>query len=192
LSNAPRIELIAWLSLYLVGCGGGGASSSVSPPPPSGPNITSLYPNTVVTGHYDALISVLGANFVSGAVVSINGTELPTRFFSSSKLSIYFRGYQFPTPGSAIVTVTNPATGGGTASVSKDAALTFAAPNYSQTNINVTASSLVWNSTAGVLYFLVPSNSASNANSIGTLNPTTQVVTYIAGWKSGHDEDIWG
>jgi hypothetical protein len=182
LSNAPRIGLIAglaWLSLYIVGCGGGGAASGSVPQPPSGPNITSLYPNTVVTGHYDALISVLGAKFVSGAVVSINGTELPTRFFSSSKLSIYFRGYQFPTPGSAIVTVTNPATGGGTASVSKGAALTFAAPNYSQTNINVTASSLVWNSTAGVLYFLVPSNSASNANSIGTLNPTTQIVTYI-------------
>jgi hypothetical protein len=183
LRNTPGIGLsagVAWLGLCLVGCGGGGGGAPTPvPPPPSGPKISSLYPNTVVTGHYDASISVLGTNFVSGAVVSINGTALPTRFISSGKLGTYFRGYQFPTAGSATVTVTNPAAGGGTASVSSGAVLTFAAPNYSQTNINVPASSLVWNSTAGVFYFLVPSNEATNANSIGTLNPTTQVVTYV-------------
>jgi hypothetical protein len=173
---------VAWLSLSLVGCGGGGGGGGAAapvPPPASGPQITSLYPNTVVTGHYDASISVLGANFASGAVVSINGTALPTRFLSSSKLGIFFRGFQFPTAGNATVTVTNPAAGGGGGMVSAGATLTFAAPNYSQTNINVPASSLVWNSTVGVFYFLVPSNEATNANSIGTLNPTTQVVTYI-------------
>jgi hypothetical protein len=171
---------VAWLSLCLVGCGGGGGGASASSvsAPNSRPNITSLYPNTVVSGHYDASISVLGTNFVSGAVVSINGTALPTRFLSSGKLGIYFRGYQFPSAGDATVTVTNPAVSGGTAPMSAGATLTFASPNYSPTNINVPASSLVWNSTVGVFYFLVPSNAATNANSIGTLNPTTQAVTY--------------
>lgn len=160
----------------IAGCGGGGGGSA------AGPSISSLYPNVVVSGHYDATISVLGANFQLGSTVTINGTSVPTRYFSSGKLRVYFMGYTFPNAGSAQVVVTNPgassSSGGGTSSVA--AALTFASPNYTLTTIAATPSAMVWNSTAGVFYFLTYSNASSNTNTIGVLDPGTNSVTYTA------------
>jgi photosystem II stability/assembly factor-like uncharacterized protein len=65
-------------------------------------------------------MTVIGADFISTSVVRWNGADLPTTFVSSTELTASVPSIDFILPGSAQVTVFNPAPGGGTSN-----ALTF-------------------------------------------------------------------
>jgi hypothetical protein len=76
-----------------------------------------LLPLTVAPGSAIFTLTINGAEFVSGSVVKWNGTPLPTTFVSMSKLKATVSTANVAKPGTASVTVTNPAPGGGTSKV---------------------------------------------------------------------------
>ena len=62
-------------------------------------------------------LTVNGSEFVSSSVVNWNGTALATTFVTSSELTATVPASDIGAPGTAAVTVTNPAPGGGASNV---------------------------------------------------------------------------
>ncbi len=85
------------------------------PPPPAGPPIlTSVTPSTVATSSTDVTLGLAGANFVKGdSTVLWNGIALATTFVSSTELQAIVPAAVVGPPGTAVVTVTNATSGGG-------------------------------------------------------------------------------
>jgi len=73
-----------------------------------------LVPTSIAPGGPGFTLTVNGTGFVSGSKVNWNGTALTTSFVSSSRLTASVSGSDIGSAGSAWVTVTNPAPGGGT------------------------------------------------------------------------------
>ncbi len=95
-----------------VGCGGG--SSSPPPPPPNPtPAISTISPTSATAGGSAFTLTVNGSNFVSGSVVSWNGSKLTTTFVSSTQLTASVPATDIATAGTAPIQVTNPTPGGG-------------------------------------------------------------------------------
>ena len=78
------------------------------------PTITSLTPSTAVAGSSATLLTVIGTGFVSGTVITFNGTALTTTFVSATQLTATIPATALATAGTYNVTVTSPAPGGGT------------------------------------------------------------------------------
>ncbi len=76
-----------------------------------------LKPTAAVPGGSDFTLTVNGAGFVSGAVVKWNGGTAATTFVSSSQLTATISAGNVAKAGTAIVTVANPAPGGGISNV---------------------------------------------------------------------------
>ncbi|MFN0109326.1 MAG: hypothetical protein ACKVZH_10780 [Blastocatellia bacterium] len=96
---------------------GGGTSNPlnfiINPPNPV-PVLTSLIPTVIAAGSPGFTLTINGANFVPGAVVNFNGSPRQTVFFSASQLFAQISAADVANVGSATITVTNPAPGGGT------------------------------------------------------------------------------
>jgi len=73
-----------------------------------------LIPVTVKPGHAGFNLTVSGTGFASTAVVNWNGSPRATQFFSSNQLKATIDAADVAQAGTASVTVTNPAPGGGT------------------------------------------------------------------------------
>lgn len=103
--------------LFLAGCGGG-TSQSIHQPPPSGsnptPTITMISPNSAVAGGGAFTLTINGTNFVAASMVNFNGTTPPTTFVSDTQLTAAIPAAAISSAGTAALTVTNPAPGGGT------------------------------------------------------------------------------
>ncbi len=83
------------------------------------PTVTGpTHPQAVVPGHADFVLTVYGANFVSGAVVNWNGNPHSTTFVSARKLQAEILASDVTKPTAGYITVTNPAPGGGPSSSS--------------------------------------------------------------------------
>ncbi len=79
----------------------------------NGPVLTLLSPSSAVAGGGSPVVlSVTGANFVSGSTVVWNGSNLTTTFINSSALQASIPAANLATTGVASVTVTNPSGGG--------------------------------------------------------------------------------
>lgn len=78
------------------------------------PTITSLNPVSAIAGGAAFTLTVNGSDFVSGSVVRWNGSDRPTTYVSSTRLTASIPAAAIATAGSASVTVFNPAPGGGT------------------------------------------------------------------------------
>jgi hypothetical protein len=87
---------------------GGFASAELYQPPlaASAPSVTSISPNPI-TGFTPITFTVLGANFVVGAVIRVDSTMLPTTFISSTQLSATILYGTLQAPGAHTVTVTD-------------------------------------------------------------------------------------
>ncbi len=72
------------------------------------PVISQLLPDSRRAGSPGVTLNVLGAQFVSGAVVRWNGADRVTTFFSSGLLEVAILTEDLATPGSIAVTVVNP------------------------------------------------------------------------------------
>ena len=109
---------IACISVF-VGCTG---SASQSPnnqtQPPAAPNmtpmITAISPNSAIAGAAGFALTVNGSKFVAASIVNFGGTPQPTTFISDSQLIAAIPASSISATGNVAVTVTNPATGGGT------------------------------------------------------------------------------
>lgn len=77
------------------------------------PVIVSLSPDTTSTLNGTFELKVFGTGFAQNAVVRFNGANRPTTFFGTTELQATIQGSDISQPGSATVTVFNPAPGGG-------------------------------------------------------------------------------
>ena len=76
-----------------------------------------LVPTSVAPGGSQFTLTVNGTGFVSGATVNWNGVALATTFVSGSRLTATVPAAKIATAGTASITVTNPAPGGGESDV---------------------------------------------------------------------------
>ncbi|HEY6292802.1 MAG TPA: choice-of-anchor D domain-containing protein [Terriglobia bacterium] len=76
-----------------------------------------LVPTSASQGGAGFNLTVQGAGFVSGATVNWNGTPLTTTYVSSTKLSGAVPAANIASTGTATITVSNPAPGGGPSNV---------------------------------------------------------------------------
>jgi hypothetical protein len=77
------------------------------------PEVTGLSPAQATVGDLDFGITVIGSGFVQGATVLWNGQNRDTGFISSTMLTASVRAADVAAAGTAFVSVSNPAPGGG-------------------------------------------------------------------------------
>ncbi len=98
---------------------GGGISNAtpftVNNPAPA---VSGLTPSSATAGGSAFTLAVDGSNFVSSSVVQWNGSNRPTTFVSSSRLTAAIPSSDIATSGTAQVTVLNPTPGGGASNAS--------------------------------------------------------------------------
>ncbi|MFN0086768.1 MAG: IPT/TIG domain-containing protein [Blastocatellia bacterium] len=79
------------------------------------PQLAGISPDLVNAGGRDFQMQVIGANFVNGSVVKVNGSARPTSFVNSGELSATIFAGDFTTPGKTInISVSTDQPGGGT------------------------------------------------------------------------------
>ena len=78
------------------------------------PTVTSLSPTSATAGGAAFTLTVNGTGFVSTSVVKFNGAAKTTTFVNATQLTAAITAADIATAGTATVTVTNPAPGGGT------------------------------------------------------------------------------
>jgi hypothetical protein len=83
------------------------------------PTVASISPASVTAGGAAFTLTVNGTNFVSTSVVNFNGVAKTTTFKSASQVSAAIAAADIATAGAITVTVTNPAPGGGTSSITR-------------------------------------------------------------------------
>jgi hypothetical protein len=108
-----KLTVAARLSVFYV-LFAWGASAQTNPVPLIN---QPLVPTAIVPGAPSFTLTVNGAGFVSASVVKWNGTALSTTLVKSSQLTATVPASNVATAGTASVTVTNPAPGGGTSNV---------------------------------------------------------------------------
>ncbi len=87
------------------------------------PAVSSFSPATFSAGQPATLLTVTGTGFVPESVLRWNGVDLTTTFLSETSLSATIPATDLAAPGSAAVTVSNPAPGGGLSEISSIAIL---------------------------------------------------------------------
>ncbi len=126
------------------------------------PKETSLSPSSITAGGTGFTLTITGTSFVSTSVVQWNGSARPTTFVNSTKVTAAITASDIANGGVVLVTVMNPAPGGGT-SPSK---------NFNINNPGPTATSLAPNNaTAGGATFTL------------TVNGTNFVPGSVVIWK---------
>lgn len=95
-----------------------------------------LVPTSAAPGSQGFVLTVKGAEFVSGAVINWNGSSLPTTFVNHDQLTAQVPSSDISTIGTASITVTNPSPGGGT---SNSVPFTITSPTGSLTSIMVSS-----------------------------------------------------
>ena len=101
---------------------------TIAPPPPV---IRSIAPSSVTAGSPATTLTVNGTGFLTGAVVSLNGTALATTFVSGTQVTAIVPAILIAQPGSAQITLANPS-----GPASNAVALTIAVPTPTITSIS--------------------------------------------------------
>ncbi|MFZ0818469.1 MAG: beta-propeller fold lactonase family protein [Candidatus Acidiferrales bacterium] len=78
------------------------------------PMVTSISPNSALSGGPAFVLTINGTNFIAASTVSFGGVLATTTFVSSSQLTAAIPAVAIASAGNPVVTVTNPAPGGGT------------------------------------------------------------------------------
>ncbi len=96
------------------GCGGGTGQSVNNQSPSPTPTITTISPNTAAAGGAAFTLTINGTNFVAASMVNFGGAAPATTFVNSTQLTAAIVASSIASTGTLAVTVTNPASGGGT------------------------------------------------------------------------------
>ncbi len=100
------------LLIWVAGCSGGYGANNNNPVP----TVSSVSPNSTTAGDAAFMLSVTGTGFVSSSVVLWNGSVRATTYVSSIQLQAAITAADVAVAGTANVTVSNPAPGGGISS----------------------------------------------------------------------------
>jgi hypothetical protein len=96
--------------------GGGGSNAMgfavMSGPPPT-PVIRSFSPASIMAGGPEFILTVHGSGFVQGTLVRWNGSDRSTTFVNSTQINAAILATDIASTGTATVTVSNQASGGG-------------------------------------------------------------------------------
>ncbi len=87
------------------------------------PAISSVSPNTVTATGPAFMLEIYGAGFIDSSVARWNGSDRPTTFVSSTHLRAAIDAADIAVPGTASITVRNPAPGGGLSNAARVAVL---------------------------------------------------------------------
>ncbi len=168
----------------------GTATVAVTNPAPSGtsnavsftinnpvPTLTSLLPSSAVAGSTAFTLTVNGVGFVNGAIVNFNGAPKATTFVSNTQITAAILGSDIAGPGTANVTVTNPAP---TLGLSGAQVFTISSPNGPVPTI----SSLGPTHASGGTAFTLTINGANfGPKSVVNFNGKPETTTFISTTK---------
>lgn len=135
------------------------------------PTVSAISPQSAPTGSPQTTLTVTGTGFVPSSTVLWNGSGLATTFQSASALLAQIPASLLQTAGSASVTVSTAAPGGGVSGSSVFAIV--ATGTTQQITLNVTANDLVWDPVNQKIYLSIPSAAGVQGNSVQTLDPVT-------------------
>jgi len=145
------------------------------------PAETSLSPASATAGGAGFTLTVNGSGFVSTSVVKFNGASKTTTFVSATQITAAITAADIATAGTASVTVSNPAPGGGT-SGSQSFAINNPAPTAtSMSPTTATAGgagfTLMVNGTGFVSTSVVKFNGASKTTTFVSATQITAAIT---------------
>ncbi|MEP7342740.1 MAG: IPT/TIG domain-containing protein [Acidobacteriota bacterium] len=155
---------------------GGGTSNSVnftiSQAQNPVPTVTSISPLVAIAGGAAFTLTVNGTNFINGSSVQWNGSLRTTSFVSATQLTATIPGTDIATAGTANVTVSNPAPGGGVS-----ASILFTINNPIPTISSLSPNSV----TAGGAAFTLTINGANFVNgSTVWWNGSARTATFVS------------
>jgi 6-phosphogluconolactonase len=166
---------------FLAGCGGGTSQSLNNQPPPPTPTITTVSPNSAVAGGAGFTLTITGTNFVAASMVNFGGAVPTTTFVNSTQLTAAIPATAIASAGTAAVTVTNPAPGGGTSN-----AMNFTVTSGGTTNPATWISLAVAPDSSGKFgRFVYLTNSSSNNVTIYKIDPATGNLTATGSIPAG-------
>jgi hypothetical protein len=142
-----------------------------------GPALSAINPSTVVAGGSGFTMLVDGSNFVSNSVINFNGVAQQTTFLSGTQLSFALLPSDIANTGTAIITVSNPASGSAAGVTSNPLTLTILAANIQPVLGALSPAS----TTAGAAAFiLLLSGSGFSQNSAVTFNGNTVPCAFLS------------
>ncbi|MFM2156797.1 MAG: hypothetical protein RL516_1546, partial [Bacteroidota bacterium] len=144
------------------------------------PTLTSISPTSAFAGGSTFTLTATGTDFYSSSVINWNGSAKTTTFVNATTLTASITAADIASAGSATVTVTNPAPGGGTSS-----GQTFTI------NTNVSPTIAV---TSSLTNFIGEANVASTSQSytVGGSNLTDNItVTASTDFQVSLDNSSW-
>jgi hypothetical protein len=149
------------------------------PPAANAPTITSLTPSSAIAGSPMFTLAVNGTNFNSAATVQFNGNSLATTFGSSTQLTAVVPATDISAPGTANITVSNPAGSGGLSSPSTffigASGGTSSAGTFAVSVLNHASNDIVLDPANRVIYLSVP-GTAVNGNTVAVFDPATMQI----------------
>jgi hypothetical protein len=154
---------------------GGGTSNSisfsVSAASNPAPTISSLVPSATTAGGAAFSLIVNGTNLISTSVVNFNGSPRATTFNSGGQVTAAITAADISTAGTASITVTNPAPGGG---ASTAATLAINNPFPTVTSISPTSGLA-----GGAGFTLTVNGTGFNSGSVVNFNHVARVTTFV-------------
>jgi DNA-binding beta-propeller fold protein YncE len=112
--HLTAIALVIATVIGVWGCGGGTSQPVNNQPPPTTPTITTISPDSAAAGSAAFTLTINGTNFVAASMVDFGGSAPASTFVNSTQLTVIIPAASIASSGTAAVTVTNPAPGGGT------------------------------------------------------------------------------
>ncbi len=136
------------------------------------PSLVNVSPATIQMGSPGASLTIIGGNFISSSVVQWNGSPRPTTYVSPTQLLASLTSADLATAGTANVTVSNPAPGGGTSNP-----VIFTINNPAPVISSITPNSAV----AGGSAFALPINgSGFNSQTLVRWNGSNRTVSSVS------------
>lgn len=158
------------ITVFNPGPGGGisaGVTLTVTNPAPA---LSSLSPASVIAGSGGFMLTVNGSNFVSGAVVQVNGGNRSTTFASGTQISASIPATDIAAAGSLSITVVNP---GGARSGSLTLLVNNPVPAISSIS---PATTLV----LGSSFTLTVNGTGFNSSSVVQVNGSARPTTFVS------------
>ncbi len=165
------------VSVFTPGAGGGSSNALSFSVTSLIPELLSIAPTSATTGSPAITLTVVGARFDSKANVQWNGSALPTTYVSSTQLTAQIPATALSAASSAVVTVINPAPGGG----QSNSEVFYVNSGATQmTVIPVNANQIVWDPTRQRMYAsLAGANNGANNNTVATIDPVAGTIDTV-------------